>query len=169
MTRCKGRRRTWTRRKDQGGDCHGSHTALTALKFSPFPCKWIRYAMVAIVGAEGHLSYDHDLGSMPEQFDYAHPLPGTGDHHLYYHVPEEQLSTMLSLDLGYSSPRPFTTSEQGSQMDRLDFKAKVMERDNRECIVNVGASEDYCEAAHIVPYGKGSKVCIRLSRFADLD
>ena len=144
---------------------------LTALNFSPFPFKWIRYAMGAILGAEGHLSYDSDPECVPKEIDYTLPLPSVGDHHLYYHITAERFPTVFPVDLESCNPRVARPKPEESMSSasstssvpsgrRMDFMFKVQERDNGMCVVNgEEATADICEAAHLVAHGKGDQVC----------
>ena len=129
---------------------------LAALKFSHFPFKWIRYAMGAIVGPEGHL-YENDQTTPGQPIDYKLPLPETDDLRLYYHVPEDQLPHMF--------PTRAVSSSVRSNDDRQGvFLRAVRERDGAGYVVS-GFPAEYCQAAHLVAHGKGSEVRTHLLAF----
>ena len=134
---------------------------LTTFNFSKFPFKWIRNAIGAVVGAEGHL-YDHDdpERALEQIIDYTLPLPIAGDHHLYYYVPEEGLSSMFPLDLQFANPRSITSASQAETERQIEFRIEVEARDNGMCIVTQAPAK-HCRAAHLVAHSKSSEVRIR--------
>ena len=135
---------------------------LAALKFSHFPFKWIRYAMGAIVGPEGHL-YENDQTTPGQPIDYKLPLPETDDLRLYYHVPEDQLPHMFPLDLQLADTRAVTSSVRSNDDRQGVFLRAVRERDGAGYVVS-GFPAEYCQAAHLVAHGKGSEVrCLPFS------
>ncbi len=124
---------------------------LNALQFSQRPHKWIRYAIGAIVGAEGDLSTSADSLNV---VDYNAVLPAASTA-LYYHTSEEERRRMFPVDP--DSGRIRTNSSSVASTRRAVFNDDVAERDG-VCVLT-GMIRGACGAVHLLAHSKGDKVC----------
>lgn len=116
------------------------------------PFKWVRYATGIIVGAQGDLSHERDSLALVNYEDVAHPT----SIELFYHVSDEEKLNMFPLDQDLMKARTVTSSRATYRRGR--FRARVEKRD--ETCVLTGAPENYCDAAHMIGFSKGDKVCV---------
>ena len=126
------------------------------LSFWPQHNQWIRYAMSAILGAEGHLSNAEDDNT---PVDYDLELLPTQSIALYYHTPIEQKRRQFPVDPELSNTRIGTSSSQTSR--REDFHDDIISRDG-SC-VSTGENALHCEAAYLLPHSQGNDVYPLLS------
>jgi hypothetical protein len=124
---------------------------LSRLQFSHRPYKWIRYAIGAVTGEQGDLSFNRDS---PDRMDYDDGLPQDSVI-LYYHTSDEEKRRMFPAD-----PDTGHTNITASVFTRrrIRFRGDVQGRDALRCVLSDIASE-LCDAAHLVPHSKGDAVC----------
>ena len=120
---------------------------LNTLQFSQRPHKWIRYAIGAIVGAEGDLSLSPDSLNV---VDYNAVLPAESTA-LYYHASEEERRRMFPVDPDIG--RTSITSTVAT-IRRARFRDDVAGRDGRTCVLT-SMQGGYCDLAR----SKGDRVC----------
>ncbi|KAA1474434.1 hypothetical protein DENSPDRAFT_841012 [Dentipellis sp. KUC8613] len=140
--------------------------ALTALKFSNKPYKWIRYAAGVVLGAEGTLSRgDNELLDLESDLASLDRLPDTTD--LFYHIDiftEEGVPTrrLFPLDPDFAASRMTGTSTADSTRC-VNFRAEVMQRDGDGCVAT-GMPPEICDAVHLVAHCKGDEYIQSLTR-----
>ena len=124
---------------------------LSKLQFSHRPYKWIRYAIGAVTGAQGDLSFNRDS---PDSMDYDDDLPQDSVV-LYYHTSDEERRRMFPVDadIGHTN---ITSSVFTSRRTR--FRGDVQGRDALRCVLS-DIAPLLCDAAHLVPHSKGNAVC----------
>jgi hypothetical protein len=113
-------------------------------KYSLKPMKWLRYIVAAILGTEGDLFNPAN----DQQVDYDDYEPDVRVLR-YRHRSLFKVIDFLALD--------HVTSSRWTDEARADFRTKLIARDRR-CIPT-GDQGDFCKAAHIIPFSKGSSVC----------
>ena len=124
---------------------------LNGLGFSSKPYKWIRYATGIVVGAHGDLCTHPDSSAVRVDYDSALPAMSMD---LYYHTIPEEKWRMFPINPSINNPKLATST--GMSTRQTTFRQDVELRD-LSCVVS-GATADYCDAAHILPYGKGDQV-----------
>lgn len=124
---------------------------LNDLGFSTKPYKWIRYATGTVIGAQGELCAELDLPANPINYDSGLPA-ATID--LYDHTTADEKRNMFPIDPDIANPR--VVSSTGTSSRRDAFRHDVEMRDTR-CVVT-RAPPLFCDAAHILPHGKGDRV-----------
>ena len=124
---------------------------LSELQFSHRPYKWIRYAIGAVTGAQGDLSFNRDS---PDGMDYDDDLPQDSVV-LYYHTSDEEKRRMFPADpdIGHT----IVTSSAATSR-RARFHGNVQGRDALRCVLSDIAGV-LCDAVHLVPHSKGDAVC----------
>jgi len=123
---------------------------LKTLNFSQQPYKWIRYATGVVVGAEGHLSFSHNL---PDVLEYDDDLP-VDSTVLYYHTSDEEKRRMFPVDPSIGHTR-ITSSVSMSRVD--DFRSVIVERDGNMCVLTRIRGR-LCDAVHLLAHSKGDEV-----------
>ncbi|KAF8886439.1 hypothetical protein CPB84DRAFT_1837807 [Gymnopilus junonius] len=120
--------------------------SLDSLQFTPRPYKWIRYAIGAVIGAQGFLSTRQEL---VEAVNYNAALPDASIK-LYYHVSNEEKRRMFPLD-----PHILRTDITSSVHTprREHFSNQVAERDGGTC---VWSGSELCDAVHLLSHSKGN-------------
>ena len=124
---------------------------LNLLGFSSKPYKWIRYATGVVVGAHGHLCTQRDLPATRVAYDSALSVTSMD---LYYHTTPGEKRCMFPIDPSINNPKVATST--GTSTCRTTFRQDVELRD-LSCVVS-GLAADVCDAAHILPHGKGDQV-----------
>ncbi|KZP11462.1 hypothetical protein FIBSPDRAFT_871378, partial [Athelia psychrophila] len=122
---------------------------LAALQLSRRPYKWIRYAIGAVVGAEGVLSTSSDSHNAVEEDTVT--LPESAD--LYYHISDEEKRRIFLVDT-HARHTNVTSSVQTNL--RIDFREDVARRDGGRCIL-IGYPGYVCDAVHLLPHSKGDE------------
>ena len=104
-----------------------------------------------VVGAHGDLCTHPDSSAVRVDYDSALPAMSMD---LYYHTIPEEKWRMFPINPSINNPKLATST--GMSTRRTTFRQDVELRD-LSCVVS-GATADYCDAAHILPYGKGDQV-----------
>ena len=125
---------------------------LNNLRFSLKPYKWIRYATGIVIGVRGELCTERDLPN-PVPIDYDSGLSAVSID-LYYHTTDQEKRHFFPIDPKLAGTRTVTSSGTSSRRD--GFCDDVENRD--EVCVVTGAPGFVCDAAHLLPHGKGDKV-----------
>lgn len=131
--------------------CLGIPLNSNTLQFSQKPYKWARYAIGAVIGAEGDLFTSPDLSNI---MDYNADLP-VDSVTLYYHTSDEERQMMFPID-----PYFFRTGLTSGMISPWSetFHSEVAKRDGGACVwTRVGGI--FCDAVHLVAQSKGDNVC----------
>ena len=128
-------------------------TELNERRFSIKPYKWIRFVTGTIIGAHGELSVRSTSPPVLCDYNHANDLPNESLK-LYYHTSDEAKRGMLPIHPNMLNER--RTASFSSFQDP-GFRDVVARRDGNRCVLTE-FPEDTCQAAHIVPVGKGDAV-----------
>lgn len=133
---------------------------LSRLQLSQKPFKWIRYAIGAITGMHGHLSFSPDSLDIIN-YDAGFPSKSVI---LYYHTSNDEKQRIFPVDPNIAHSN-ITSSCSSTQ--RAGFHDKVAERDKWQCVLT-GFPQIRCEAAHLLPHSKGDNVSQSYSHLISL-
>lgn len=125
---------------------------LTQLRLSKKPYKWIRFATGIVIGAKGDLRKTDDTAS--DLVDYGTETLPAVTTPVYYHISDDERQRMFPIDMDMANE--LVTSTTAMELDH-SFRPQVANRDGNRCIVT-GATAVVCDAAHLLPYGKGNPV-----------
>ncbi|PPQ69501.1 LOW QUALITY PROTEIN: hypothetical protein CVT26_002847 [Gymnopilus dilepis] len=131
---------------------------LHALPWLPSkPFKWMRYAIGAVVGAEGHLCRSIDPLDIVE-YDAGFPTEPIA---LYYHLSDEERRRMFPVDSDDDRRTSLSSSAPSTRMEQ--FFSDVGERDGHRCVLT-GAPEFLCDAVHLLAHNKGDEYISRYTQ-----
>ena len=130
--------------------------AFNARRYSTRPYKWMRFVTVIIIGAIDVLSPECGDSPCPQSCDYdlSGDLPEQSLD-LYYHTSDEEKKQMVPIDPDFVRENISVTHPS---LCAPNFRRNVSARDGARCVLTEKHS-DICDAAHIVPVGKGDEVC----------
>jgi hypothetical protein len=140
-------------------------------RLSKRPFKWIRYVLFAICGARGDISMTPD--GPPVNYNSSSLANAA-----YHYNPTGMLLLILSqhahnftfiqktfIFVDYEALNDRITSTAETNTPRLgSFRQNVMNRDGELCIIT-RESEQFCEAAHLIPKCKGDEVFFLVSGY----
>ncbi|KAI9438933.1 hypothetical protein H4582DRAFT_2128507 [Lactarius indigo] len=120
-------------------------------RLSTRPFKWLRYVLYCICGARGDLSAVH--GGPPVDYDSTELV----DDNRYFYRPS---SRCIFVDHEGLNERMTSTNRTPR---RNHFRRQIMARDGELCVITRDVPE-CCDAAHIIPRGKGDEYILTVVR-----
>ncbi|KAK2462865.1 hypothetical protein APHAL10511_005063 [Amanita phalloides] len=136
---------------------------LNTLRFSQRPYKWIRYAIGAVTGSQGDLSFSRDSLNLVD-YDAGLPLPPDSAN-VYYHTSDEEKQSMYPVDPKIE--RSTVTSSMATTR-RAGFREEVAERDEWRCVLT-GWGDRFCHAVHLLAHSKGDEYILTYTRHRSRD